>query len=110
MPRPTQEQIDALKGKHGEDLELVCFDKRKEVFFVARTPTSTEYDRFMDRCAENAKQRPMALDELGRACAVFPEDAKERAAFFEKKPGATTTLATKALGLAGLDESSSEKL
>jgi hypothetical protein len=110
MPRPTPEQIAELKKKHGEDLCLINFDKRTGVHFVVRAPTPAEYDRFMDRCAESAKQRPMALDELGKACAVFPEDEKERASFYAVKPGASTTLATKALELAGLSEDSSEKL
>jgi hypothetical protein len=110
MAKPTQEQIDALKKKHGPDLMLINFDKRNDVFFVVRAPTPTEYDRFMDRCCEAAKQRPMALDELGRACAVYPEDEKERVAFYASKPAATSTLASKALDLAGNSEDSAEKL
>lgn len=108
MPRPTQDQIDALKAKHGE-LTLTWFDKKEGVCFVVRAPTQAEYSRFVDRCAEDSKKRPMALDELGRMCAVFPE-APEREAFFSRKPGASTTLATKALEMAGLNEEDSEKL
>jgi hypothetical protein len=109
MPRPTQEQIDALKAKHGPELTLVTLDRKEGVYFVVRPPSPAEYDRFMDRVAEDPKKRPMAIKELGLTCAIYPEP-EAREAFYSRKPGATTTLATKALELAGLTEEDSEKL
>jgi hypothetical protein len=109
MARPTPDQIATLKREHGDDLELVTFDSKRGVFFVVRPPTPDEYQRFIDRAAEGAKQRIDALDEMARSCAVFPEE-KERDSYYSRKPAATTTLGTHALELAGMSEERSEKL
>ena len=109
MAKPTESEIADLKAKFGDDLSLVTFDKKKGLHFVVRAPKPAEYERFMDRVSEDAKKRPMTLDEIGRTCAVFPEE-KERLAVYLLKPGASTTLATQALVLAGLTEEDTEKL
>ena len=109
MAKPTEEQIAEFKAKHGEDLALVTFNKKKEIFFVVRAPKPAEYDRFMDRVSDDPKKRPDALDELGRTCAIFPEE-KERLGYYLLKPGASTALAAKVLELAGLTEEDSVNL
>ncbi len=101
MSDPTKEQIDALKAKHGE----LKFQKIAGQRFLVRGPSGAEYQRFTDRATDD-KKRIAALDELARTCCVFPE-ASEAAAFFDRKPAATTTLAGHVLELAGISEEDS---
>lgn len=101
MTDPTQEQIDALKAKHGD----LKFQKIAGQKFLVRGPTGAEYQRFTDR-ATDEKKRIAALDELARTCCVFP-DASAAGAFFERKPAATTSLAGLVLELAGISEEDS---
>lgn len=116
MERPTDEQIAALKRTHGDDLTLVPFDKKPGAgkreygaYFIVRGPSPDEYQRFTDRASEGNKQRIDAMDELARACVVYP-DEKEALAFYLRKPAATTALAGHVLELAGISEERSEKL
>jgi hypothetical protein len=109
MPRPTPDQVSTLKREHGAELKLVNFDRVDGDCFVVRPPTPDEYQRFIDRAAEGTRQRVDAMNEMARACVVFPEEAA-RESFFSRKPAATTTLAGHVLELAGISEEQSEKL
>lgn len=93
----TPEKAAELRQKHGDELKKI---KVAGQVFALRGPTSDEYQRFLDRSVDE-KKRMQAIDELTRACIVFP-DASALDVFFAKKPAAPTALSGHVLELAGI--------
>lgn len=97
----TEDQIDELKAKHGDNLHMIRTDD--DDMIVAKPPTKGTYDKYKAALFDNQK-KTRAGEFLVRDCLVFP-DKQTFAAMLEEKPALAETFSQKLLELAGARES-----
>lgn len=93
---PTDEEIEALKAKHGE-LHLLT---AKEESVVVKPPTRAQYGRFREY-ASSQERRGEAFQKLLSDCVVWP-DVKGLDALLARLPGLAETFGGEVAQLAGL--------
>lgn len=69
----SDEQVDALKAKYGRKLVEVEADDGQALIF--KKPSKPAWDRFVDKLTRERESKSTAIDELARACFVWPEDS-----------------------------------
>lgn len=95
----SDQQKEALKSAHGDDLHVVTV---KGTDFVFKVPDRHIWNRFKDQVAD-ARRRRGATEMLVKACAVHPS-VEAIDAIFDKRPALAETLGSKLGELAGLEE------
>lgn len=100
----TDEQISALKAKHGDKLKVIPipateFDPECEV--VIKRPPRGEYKRFRAMLFDE-EQKAGALETLARSCVVYPEPA-EFNKMLDERPALAETVGGKCAEFAGAE-------
>lgn len=98
----TDDQIRALKEKHGEKLKVIPvpateFDAETEI--VIKRPSRGEYKRFRTMLFDDA-QKADAVETLAKNCVVYPENF---AALLEDRPALADLVGGKAAEFAGAE-------
>lgn len=100
----TDEQIKALKEKHGDKLKVITipatdFDAETEI--VVKRPPRGEYKRFRAMLFDDA-EKANAMETLAKACVVYPEGSGFQA-LLEERPGLAEVVGGKCAELAGME-------
>ena len=101
----TDEQIQALKSKHGSTLTLLSAANNH---VVVRPPSRGEWKRYRTQMHDDA-QRPDAAEHLLRACIVHPDSAQVEA-LLNRLPGLAESFGAAVLELAGRVETEKKAL
>ena len=99
--RPTDEQIEELKTKHGNKLYDLELDE-PEVTVVFTRPLKAAWDGFVDKLGRDEESRSKAMTSLAKACTVFPPQP-ELVSIIEEYPGVANTIARAIQETVGLD-------
>jgi hypothetical protein len=102
MPRLSQEEIDALKAKHGPIYEVPIprdEDEGGDVFVYARKMSLMEYNRFL-KDSFDEDRRAYAMTNLANPCIVHPPPG-ELEALLKELPALTATVSDQLLKRAG---------
>lgn len=97
----TEEEIDALKERHGEGLQLQEWgDGDDLVQVVIRPPNSIEWKRFHDESASEKLMRSTVVQNFVDPCVIYP-DKDAWKAILQKLPGARVQLSPVLQEMAG---------